>query len=77
MTTNYFISDQQGISKGPICKVLNCGPLLQCIRLAFHKCTKCFFFFLNKMMQPDAFNLITKEPEAGGSLSRRTSWSTE
>lgn len=76
MTTNYFISDQQGISKGPICKVLNCGPLLQCIRLAFHKCTKCFFF-LNKMMQPDAFNLITKEPEAGGSLSRRTSWSTE
>lgn len=35
------------------------------------------FFFLNKMMQPDAFNLITKEPEAGGSLSRRTSWSTE
>lgn len=33
--------------------------------------------FLNKMMQPDAFNLSTKEPEAGGFLSKRPFWYKE
>lgn len=43
--------------------------------LPFTNVLNVFFFFLNKMTQSDAFNLSTKEPEAGGSLSKRPSWS--